>query len=309
MNRFGCLLKIGICLSLFGCGTTQTKDKKEAILAPTEKIQKVPAVSMDVSQAKQGLCQKAGTDLKGRKLKELVSIANSCVRSEEWARLEEIGFTINKTDPFQPWGSYFLSLAAEAQGDLAKAKWMVELGLKKNSSYGILYYQKGRLLWIDKMYSQGIQMVRKAIEMDPGLMEGHLFLGQVYFRDQEFEKASEHYYAVLKANPSHFLALSGLAESRRYRGDFSGSMEVLNRAIDYHPDAAEFRWRQAQIYESNLNDKVNALNSYILLKRKLIRNPSKLISLVEVESKIRQIESEQRRPAVSAAKNEKGAAQ
>jgi tetratricopeptide (TPR) repeat protein len=299
---------IGISLILVGCGTTATKVQKvEAAIVPTEKIVKIPVVSMEVGQAPQGFCPKMNADLSKKKLKELVQMGNSCIRSEDWARLEEIGFATNKKEPFQPWGSFFLSMAAEARGDLAKAKWMVELGLKKNPSYGILYYQKGRLYWLDKAYADSLQLVRKAVEMDPGLTEGHLFLGQIYFRDQEFDKASEHFYTVLKSKPSHLVALSGLAESRRYRGDIAGSMEVLNRAIGYHPQAVELQWRQAQIYESNLNDKVNALNSYIQLKRKLIRTPSKHISLVEVETKIRQLESDQRRPAVSAAKNDKGA--
>lgn len=301
------LLSLIACALIAGCGSAPKVPEAKAALVPTEKVVKIPVVSMDVGQAAQGMCPKIGADLTKRKLKELIQMGNSCIRAEDWARLEEVGFATNKKEPFQPWGSFFLSMAAEARGDLPKAKWMVELGLKKNPSYGILYYQKGRLFWLDKAYAESITLVRKSVEMDPGLTEGHLFLAQVYFRDQEFEKASEHFYTVLKAKPSHLAALSGLAESRRYRGDFAGSMEVLNRAINYHPEAVELQWRQAQIYESNLNDKVNALNSYIQLKRKLIRSPSRLISMVEVESKIRQLEADQRRPAVSAAKNDKGA--
>ncbi len=299
------VLSFASALALSGCSSGPAK-KAEAAPISERPVVKIPVVSMDVSQASQTLCPKIGADLSKKKLKELIQMGNSCMRNEEFARLEEVGNATNRKEPFQPWGSFFLSVAAEARQELPRAKWMIELALKKNPSYGILHFQKGRLAWADKQYAESLQLVKKAVSMDPGLIEGHLFLGQVYFRDQEFELASEHFYTVLKAKPSDVNALSGLAESRRYRGDFRGAMEVLNRAIGAHPDVVEFQWRQAQIYEMNLNDKVNALNAYINLKRRLVRNPSRVISLTEVEGKIQQIEKQQRTPAVTSAKADSG---
>jgi len=286
---------------LSACSSAPTKSA--GAVAIPEKALKISVVSMDATQASQSLCANNGQDLSKKNFKYLIELGNSCVRMQEFARLEEVGAALNKAEPYQPWGSYYLSLAAEARNEIPTAKWMIELAIKKNSSYGILYFQKGRVMWLDKQYAEAINLVKKAIEMDPGLVEGHLFLGQVYFRDQEFDLASEHFYVVLKAKPYQIEALSGLAESRRYRGDYRGAMEVLNRAISNYPDAIEFQWRQAQIYETNLDDKINALNTYIKLKRKLLRSPSKIISLADVENKIQEIEKQQRKPAVSSAKS------
>jgi tetratricopeptide (TPR) repeat protein len=215
-----------------------------------------------------------------------------------------VGAAVNRVSPFQPWGAFFLSVAAEARGELPRAKWMIDLALKKNSSYGILHYQKARLLWLDKQYAEALQLAKKAVDMDPGLTDGHKFLAQVYFRDQEFDLASEQFYSVLRARPSDAEALSGLADSRFYRGDYNGAMEVLNRGLGYHPEIVEFQWRLAQIYENNLNDKVRALNAYIQLKHRLARYPSKTLSAVDVDNKIRDLEKAQRQPAVSAQADE-----
>lgn len=273
--------------------------KKVSVLPTTDKVVRMPVVSMDVTQASQSLCPKIGADLSKKKLKELIQAGNSCIRNQDYARLEEVGIQTNRKEPFQPWGSFFLSVAADARGELQRAKWMIDLALKKNQSYGILHFQKARLLWNEQRFGEAIQLVKKSVDMDPGLTEGHLFLGQIYFRDQEFEPASEHFYTVLKAKPSHPMALTGLAESRMYRGDYRGAMEVLNRAVNYHPDMLEFQLRQAQIYETGLSDKVNALNTYIQIKRRLMRSPSRVVSLADIETKIQQIESSQRQPAVT----------
>ncbi len=294
------ILIVALTLAFFACSSGPKK--VEAALSVSEKSAvRIPVISMSVAQVGQSLCPKTGADLNKKKLKELIQMGNSCMRVEEFTRLEEVGTELNRKEPFQPWGSFFLSVAAEAKGEIQRAKWMIELALKKNPSYGILFYQKGRLLWADKQFADSMQLVKKAVDMDAGLTDGHYFLGQIYFRDQEWELASEHFYTVLKARPSHLGAISGLAESRMYRGDYQGALEVLNRAIGYYPEAVEFQWRQAQIYETGLNDKVNALNAYIQLKRRLLKNPSKMITLAEVESKIQQIEKKARQPALTSA--------
>lgn len=265
------------------------------------KAVKIPAISVDLDHVSASLCPRSSTDFSRKGWKDLVQISSSCVKNQSWDRLEETAQTLSQKEPFQPWGSYFLSLAAEGKKEFPKALWYIDLAIKKNPSYGILFYQKGRLLWAEKNYGEAVTLVTKSLEMDFSIVDAILFLGQVHFRDQEYDKASEYFYSVLKAKPTHILALSGLAESRLQRKDYVGALETLQRAVSYYPEKIDFKLRQAYIYETLLNDKVNALNIYIQIRRKVSRENIKTPSVSEIDQKIQFLENKGRLPAVSSA--------
>jgi tetratricopeptide (TPR) repeat protein len=297
------LLALSIISTLLtlGCSTATKPSASSASTATSAKAVKVPVVSLDMDQVSLSLCPKTNGDYTKKPWKGLVSMASSCVRNQSWDRLDEIGHALLEREPFQPWGGYFLSLAAEGKGEFAKARWYIDLALKKNSSYGILFYQNGRLLWQEKLYGEAVSEVSKAVKMDSTLNDAHLFLAEVHFRDQEYDKASEFFYNVLKAKPTHAVALMGLAESRLQRGDHVGALEIFQRGASYHTDRVDFLIRQAFVYETFMNDKVNALNLYIKARKKLASDSGKSQKLSEVELKIQSLEGKSRTPAVSSA--------
>src|SRR6185437_14292476 len=47
----------------------------------------------------------------------------------------------------EPWGAFYLSVAADQRHDLQRALWMIELAVKKSPHNGLLYYQRGRVHW------------------------------------------------------------------------------------------------------------------------------------------------------------------
>jgi hypothetical protein len=145
--------------------------------------------------------------------RKLVAHANACARNKDWRTLETLGNAIARVDMESPWGAYFLSLSAEGNGELNRAMWMIELAKKKTGGrMGLFSYQKGRLLFLMNETSKAMQEVEKALLLEPGLAEGHIFLADIYRRDMENELAQKNYLAALKIDPKNERAIAALTE-------------------------------------------------------------------------------------------------
>lgn len=199
--------------------------------------------------------------------KEKVQIANACVAASDWARVESLGLSLAEADVQNPWGAYFLGLAAEGRGQSDRASWMNEQALKKNPNFGMLHYQKGRLAWKRQDFTGGLESLLKSVQLDPNLIEAHLFLGQIFFRDQDFGRAARHFQAVLRARPKDTTAIMGLAECQIQLSDARGALEMFKKGQDYHPGDSIFLAREAYVHEVLLNDTPKALQLYQRIQR------------------------------------------
>ncbi len=145
--------------------------------------------------------------------RKLVAHANACTKAKDWRTIEALANAIARMDMDSPWGAYFLSLSAEGGGELGRAMWMIELAQKKTGGrLGLFSYQKGRLLFLMNETSKAMKEVEKALELEPGLAEGHLFLADIYRRDMENELAQKSYAAALKIDPKNERAITALTE-------------------------------------------------------------------------------------------------
>lgn len=145
--------------------------------------------------------------------KKLVAHANACAKDHNWRTLETLANAIARTDIDSPWGAYYLALSAEGTGELGRAMWMIELAQKKAGGRSALFtYQKGRILFLMKDTSKAMAEIEKSVAMDPGLTEGHLFLGDIYRRDQQPDRAQACYLAAMKADPKNERAIAALQE-------------------------------------------------------------------------------------------------
>ena len=123
-----------------------------------------------------------------------------------------MGNHLAQKDANSPWGPYFLSLHAEQGKHFERAEWMIELALKKAPGLGILYYQKGRLLWLQGKYNQAVDAFEYAVKRKVHLVESHLFLGKIFLRDFELKLAKDHLEVVLKSAPRNKEALLSLSQ-------------------------------------------------------------------------------------------------
>jgi tetratricopeptide (TPR) repeat protein len=236
--------------------------------------------------------------------KKLMSYANACIAKNQWSMVEMIGEKLSQTEPDAPWGAYYLSVASEKAGHTERALWMIDLALKKADGIGILRYQKGRILWERQFYKEGIAEIEKALTVDQGIKDAHLFLGQVYLRELDFKKATEHFQKVLNMESSNYQAMVGLANCYVELEKNQEALGLLSHAISDYPRSIDLRLQEIYVYENLLKQPESALDKYKKLQNLLASKKvdgsvpfdmSEKIKTLEVEAqKMRQIASQKK---------------
>lgn len=290
MNKTWMILSVTSVLVWTGCAGTGKRADGRIEVDTAKYTKSVTSKSLRTAEGKGGECPKSTTEWQKDEWKKLMKYANACVQQKNWAQVERLADRLGQEDHLAPWGAYYLSLAAEARKDYARAMWMVELALKKSPEQGILLYQQGRLFWRLEEYKQAVEMFEKAVSLDENLVDAHLTLAQVYFRDQEFVKATDHFEIVLKHERDNFTALVGLAECEIHDGDIKRAIEVLARAVDASPRNLEVRLRQAYLLEEKQQDYEKALAFYKEIKRLVDGKKVDGTPGVNIDEKIKNLE-------------------
>ena len=285
-------------------------------------VEKLTVVAASSRDARIGACA-VPTGLKGANTgkgeskvwKDLVGRADTCVNERNWPVLENLANEMSKADLDNPWPAYFLSLAAEARGDLSRAIWMTELANKKSGDKVALFvYQRGRI-WM-KMGDTGKAMtdLQKSVAMEPSLLEGQLYLAEIFNRDQDFGKAEAYYRAALKVDEKSYFALTGLAEidltkdSGQVSGKDSGK-DSIREAADFFSRATAvnqkvlYPWlRLSYIFENLQKNPDLALSTYKSMKSKLDNGLIQGKVEFDLNARIKSIEDDirARQPAAAA---------
>jgi tetratricopeptide (TPR) repeat protein len=219
-----------------------------------------------------------------------MSQANACVRASDWTATEQWGEMMARQEPRSPWGAFYLSVAAEGRREWPRALWMVELALKKAPRSGILLMQKAAVLRAtgDRLGAQ--KAYELAVQNDARLGEAHLALAQIYFDDRDFKRAEEHFRKAGDLLPDDAVPHLGLAQVLLTGKRKEAAIEALNRAVILDPNSVEVRRLHAQTLEGSPEHLSEALSSYRALK-KLSKGAGKAPSEIDIESKIRELES------------------
>ncbi len=246
------------------------------ICAPPSAAQKVAISSMDRPS---------------KDWRDLLSKASACAGDKNWKTLIQVGETLARTDINAPWGVYFLSVAAEGAGDWHRALWMVELAQKKAGTPNALFlYQHGRILLGLKETAKAMSDVQKAVTLDPKLVGGHMFLAEIYHRDLEWDKAGEHYAAVLAVEDRNANALAGLGDVRMNQGHASEAADLYTKAISSQSSKLEWWLRLGSIYETSLKNNELALSTYKNLRVSLDKGEVKQRPALDLQAKIKTLE-------------------
>lgn len=201
-----------VLLLTAACATQPTGGGSARKTSPSERVDLVSSAAVRSLAS-----ESCALPTKSQEFKTWLDRAGRCVQDKNWVLLEKLAQQMAQTYVDSPWGAYFLSVAAEARGDFARSLWMIGLAEKKsspgNSSETSLFaYQRGRIYFDLKDTARAMSEIKKAISTEPRLVEGHVFLAEIYHRDQESESAIHHYKEALRVDPSHPRALAGLAE-------------------------------------------------------------------------------------------------
>lgn len=236
-------------------------------------------------------CPASDKSWRKESLRNLVRLAGHCVQLGQEARVEAMGDLLAQNHPNEPWGAYFLSLAAEMRKEYPRALWMIDLALKKSPRLAMLHYQKARVSWAMGDYRLAILSYKTAIQENPKFVDAHLFLAQVHYRDQDFKDAAKHFSAVVDIEPENVSALVGLAESKILLGDNRSAVSLYERVVSASPRNVLYRYKLASLYEDVKKDLPSALSAYKRLKAMLSTESTKSNDVpVNVDEKIRHLE-------------------
>lgn len=295
------LMILGLILS--GCASTGPKGQPSA-----EKY--TQSVMSNHSEGAQTLsCPKKIEFKETPYWRDVIKEANGCVLGNKWEEVNMLGHWLAEHESKSPWGAYFLSLVAFQDKQYSRSLWMIENALQKSPQIGIFYYQKGRVLWSMKNYSLALESFERSLKYDSGNIEAHQLMGQIYLRDLDYKNAASHLEYVFQERKKDPIILDQLSYCYFKLKKPTESLDLLKTAVDLSPQNLDLRMREAQIYEDQLKDPVEALAKY--QKMQSLLKKGNLIGQLKMnlDEKITHLQSEiqQRNPASdSQKKNQEG---
>ena len=260
--------------------------------------EKNPVAGLVMNDIKAGRCKSPVAETKD--FSDLSEQANFCARDQKWNEVVKLARKMFEVRPKSPWPAYYMSLAAEAEGARDRALWMIELALRKDARQGIVHFQKSRLLWAGSSYTEAVDTLEEAVKLSPDLVDAHLFLAQVDFRDQIYAKAAQSFLAVQSQRPRNPIALSGLTECRIQARDGMGAMEFAKKAVDAFPEQANFHLREAFIYENLLGLPQQALDVYKRVEKLYTNRKLRGEIRLNLVEKVKSLEDSLRKPSAVA---------
>lgn len=190
--------------------------------------------------------------------------AGKCIREGKWSVLEKMAHFMAQKFYHSPWGLYYLSVHADHINEGEQALWFIEAALQKShGALGLLHYQKGRVLLSLQEDAEAYDAFEKALQLDPELWSGHIYVGQQAFLDGDHAKAQRHLGAAFQKDQlvekTHFHML---AKSHEARKKWEEAVAVLDRALRRHRDSVDLKILRASILEEGLKDLRAALRAY-----------------------------------------------
>ncbi len=231
-----------------------------------------------------------------KKWRRMLEIGYSCIKKKNWGALSVIAKSLSHNHLKAPWGPYYRSIIAEQEGDFARAIWMVDLALKKAPDNPIIIFQKARILWLIKNESAAYKMMKKVVKLNPKNYDALLFLGNIYYRDQDFKEALGFYKKVLKYNYKDAAYRAAMGESNFYLRNYQESIKHYKAAAVRSKLNASLFYKLGLSYK-NLKNWTNAkfyLEKAIAQRRKgrslaSLSDEKIRTQLKIVEAKIREI--------------------
>ncbi len=91
----------------------------------------------------------------------------------------------------------------------------------------------------EKFLVQAKEAVGKAFQLQPGLPEGHMALGSIYYHDHQYEKALREFDIAHKGLPNNADLLAEIGYVQRRQGKFDESTVTFKKAMELDPRSSE----------------------------------------------------------------------
>lgn len=235
-------------------------------------------------------CPSSDKTWKKESLANLIEISNKCVGLKKWDRVNTIAKFVSVEFLKEPWGPYYLSLAAFEKGQYPLSLWYSDLANKRRSDATIVY-QKARAQWALGDANEAVKTMKIAAEKK-SFVEANLFMGRIHYRDSDLKSAGTYFENVVADDANNAVALVGLAEMKRKKGDLKEAISYMERAVNWSPRTVDYRLRLADLYESESKFS-DALNAYKRLRSLMTETRQSAASIpVNLEEKIKTLESQ-----------------
>lgn len=141
------------------------------------------------------------------------------------------------------------AIAAHQQGRLPEAeaiyREILRASPRRFEALGLLGY----LLHQRNEDAAAIELIDKALAINPIMADAHLWRGMALHRLERFDEAAASYRAVLRLNPQHVDALNNLGALLTTRGDYAGAVDLHRRAIGLKPDRAHAHYSMGVAFD------------------------------------------------------------
>jgi predicted Zn-dependent protease with MMP-like domain len=115
------------------------------------------------------------------------------------------------------------------------------------------YYDKVEDLWEKNLLEEAAKAAARAAEDLPYEPEPHLWLGDLNFEMDKWDKALEHYGKALDLDGMLIEAMTSIAKIRFERLEFPAAAELVEKALSIDPEWAEGNYYKALLLEREGN--------------------------------------------------------
>ena len=143
---------------------------------------------------------------------------------------------------------YIYATNNKAMAEANKGRYEVALGIvntllktspqsedNENKNYSFLYDTKGFILLKQKKYDQSLEILEKAIELNPRDKYAWLHKGYVHFESKEYDESIRKYDEALQIDENFAEAHHAKAVSLSYKGDREKAIKEIKKSISLKP--------------------------------------------------------------------------
>jgi len=163
-------------------------------------------------------------------------------------------------------------MSAEESSSAAQKKEIVQLSPEEKEAARNL--QMAKVLLQRGFGSKALPKLEAALELNPGLTEARLLSGEIYLKDEQYDKARQQFEKVFETEPGSREAMIGMASVYMEEGKLDEAEAQLQKAIPLNPDPTLALYRLGQVYEKK-GETQKAMETYRSALERLFKDSGK----------------------------------
>jgi tetratricopeptide (TPR) repeat protein/outer membrane protein assembly factor BamB len=150
--------------------------------------------------------------------------------------------------PDDPDGVSLLASILGETGRQAESRQILQKAIAGGKENGQFHYLLGLAMERDGQKRDAAARFRRAIELDPSLLDARISLGNLHYAEKEYSKAQEQYEEVLKRDPRNDVALYNLGFIYLKKNRWNEALAMFKKAEAIIPDYPPLHFSLARCY-------------------------------------------------------------